>query len=87
MRAVPGVRARQRVRDGRRRDAAERRSLLDSPGVGVHIPPMVWGVQYKYSADAVLMVLASEHYDASDYLRDYDEYLELRRAAAAGKAI
>jgi len=52
--------------------------VLDSPGVGVYIPPMVWGVQYKYSADAVLMVLASESYDASDYLRDYDEYLELR---------
>jgi len=51
--------------------------ILDSPGVGLRIPPMVWGVQYKYSEDAVLMVLASEHYDASDYLRDYDEFLRL----------
>jgi acetyltransferase-like isoleucine patch superfamily enzyme/dTDP-4-dehydrorhamnose 3,5-epimerase-like enzyme len=50
---------------------------LDSPGAGVHIPPMVWGVQYKYSADAVLMVLASDVYGPDDYIRNYDEYLEL----------
>jgi UDP-2-acetamido-3-amino-2,3-dideoxy-glucuronate N-acetyltransferase len=30
--------------------------LLDRPDVGVHLPPMVWGIQYKYSADAVLLV-------------------------------
>jgi UDP-2-acetamido-3-amino-2,3-dideoxy-glucuronate N-acetyltransferase len=50
---------------------------LDSPGAGVHIPPLVWGVQYKYSADAVLMVLASDVYGPDDYIRNYDEYLEL----------
>jgi hypothetical protein len=38
---------------------------------------MVWGIQYKYTADAVLMVLASEAYDAGDYIRDYDEFLRL----------
>ena len=36
---------------------------------------MVWGIQYKYSADAVLLVLASHPYDADDYIRDYDEFL------------
>jgi hypothetical protein len=41
---------------------------------------MVWGIQYKYSADAVLLVFASEYYDAADYVRDYDEFLELLRA-------
>lgn len=51
--------------------------LLDSPRVGVHIPPMVWGVQYKFSSDAVLVVLASEPYDPADYIRDYDEFLAL----------
>lgn len=51
--------------------------LLDSPEIGVHIPPMVWGVQYKYSADAVLLVFASHYYDAKDYIRDYDEFLKL----------
>ena len=50
---------------------------LDSPAIGVHIPPMVWGIQYKYSSDAVLLVLASEKYDAADYIRDYDEFLKI----------
>ena len=48
--------------------------VLNSPGVALHIPPMVWGVQYKYSADAVFMVLASDVYNADDYIRDYDEF-------------
>lgn len=48
---------------------------LDSPGLAVHIPPMVWGVQYKYSPDAVLLVLASDKYDPADYIRDYEEFL------------
>lgn len=49
--------------------------LLNSPQLGVYLPPMVWGVQYKYSPDAVLMVLASHHYDTDDYIREYDRYL------------
>jgi acetyltransferase-like isoleucine patch superfamily enzyme/dTDP-4-dehydrorhamnose 3,5-epimerase-like enzyme len=48
---------------------------LDSPSLGLHIPPGVWGVQYKYSANAVLVVLASHIYDAEDYIRDYSEFL------------
>lgn len=50
---------------------------LEGPNYGLHIPPMVWGVQYKYSADAVLLVLASDVYDAADYIRDYDEFTQL----------
>ena len=49
--------------------------LLDSPLLGLHIPPMVWGIQYRFSADAVLLVLASDPYDAQDYIRNYDDYL------------
>ena len=41
---------------------------------------MVWGVQYRYSPDAVLLVFASEEYDADDYIRDYEEFVELVRA-------
>lgn len=48
---------------------------LDSPSTGLHIPPMIWATQYKYSPDAVLLVLASDVYDASDYIRNYDEFL------------
>lgn len=49
--------------------------LLDRPDVGVFLPAGVWGIQYKYSADAMLLVFASEHYRADDYIRDYSEYL------------
>jgi UDP-2-acetamido-3-amino-2,3-dideoxy-glucuronate N-acetyltransferase len=49
--------------------------VLDSPGTALSIPPMVWGVQYKFSAQAVLLVLASDVYDSADYIRDYDEFL------------
>lgn len=49
--------------------------ILDKPNMGLHIPPLVWGVQYKYSEDAVLFVLASDAYDSNDYLRNYGEFL------------
>lgn len=61
------------VDDGERRQEVR----LDAPSIGLHLPPMVWGVQYKYSSDAVLLVLASEPYDASDYIRNYDEFTTL----------
>jgi acetyltransferase-like isoleucine patch superfamily enzyme/dTDP-4-dehydrorhamnose 3,5-epimerase-like enzyme len=51
--------------------------VLDSPAVGLHLPPLVWGIQYKYSPDAMLAVFASEHYDPTDYIRDYDEFRRL----------
>lgn len=47
---------------------------LDSPAVGLHMPAWTWGAQYNYSADAVLGVFASHPYDASDYIRDYEEF-------------
>jgi acetyltransferase-like isoleucine patch superfamily enzyme len=55
--------------------------VLDKPNLGIHLPPMTWAVQYKYSADAVLLVVASHHYAAADYIRDYDEFLRLLSAA------
>ncbi len=51
--------------------------ILDRPNLGLHVPPMVWGVQYKYTPDAVLLVLASDYYDPADYIRDYSEFLSL----------
>jgi acetyltransferase-like isoleucine patch superfamily enzyme len=61
------------VDDGRIREEI----LLDSPRIGVHLEPMVWAVQYKFSSDAMLLVLASEKYDSESYIRDYDEYEQL----------
>lgn len=49
--------------------------LLSTPTLGLHIPPMVWSTQHKYSSDAILLVLASDVYDASDYIREYGVYL------------
>jgi acetyltransferase-like isoleucine patch superfamily enzyme/dTDP-4-dehydrorhamnose 3,5-epimerase-like enzyme len=56
--------------------------LLDRPDIGIHLPPMVWGIQYKYSADAVLLVFASHYYDSADYIRDYLEFTRLVGNAA-----
>ena len=50
--------------------------LLDRPNLGIHLPPMIWGVQYRYSEDATLLVLASHTYDAADYIRSYQDYLD-----------
>ncbi len=51
--------------------------LLDRPDMGIHLAPMVWGIQYKYSIDAVLLVFASHYYDNRDYIRDYTEFRQL----------
>jgi dTDP-4-dehydrorhamnose 3,5-epimerase-like enzyme len=54
---------------------------LDRPDAGLYIPPMVWGIQYKYSHDAVLLVFASHPYDPDDYIRNYDQFLKLKGVA------
>ena len=58
------------VDDGLKRDEF----LLDNPKLGLYMPPGTWGTQYKYSADAILLVLASHPYSADDYIREYDEF-------------
>lgn len=50
--------------------------VLDSPDKGLMIGPMVWGEQFDYSEDAVLLVLTSEYFDENDYIRNYDIYLQ-----------
>lgn len=50
---------------------------LEGPEVGIYLPPMTWGIQYKYSNDAILLVFASDYYDNGDYIRDYDEFKRL----------
>jgi hypothetical protein len=66
------------VDDGRAREEF----LLDRPDLGLHVPPLIWRMHYKYSPDALLLVFASHHYDAADYVRDYGEYLKLVGAAS-----
>jgi hypothetical protein len=50
---------------------------LTSPTVGLYIPPMIWSMQYRYSRDAAIIVVAELPYDADDYIRDYEAFLEL----------
>ena len=49
---------------------------LDSPAKGLLIDVMQWHEMSNFSQDCVLMVLASEHYDESDYIRDYAAFLQ-----------
>lgn len=56
--------------DGRNRTEV----LLDRPELGVFMPAMVWGTQYRYTDDAILLVFASEQYNSDDYIRSYEEF-------------
>jgi UDP-2-acetamido-3-amino-2,3-dideoxy-glucuronate N-acetyltransferase len=62
-------------------DGTDRQEFqLNGPEVGIHLPPMVWGIQYKYSADALLLVFASHYYDSADYIRNYSDFLAMIKA-------
>ena len=62
-----------RITDGKESFVAE----LDKPKMGVYIPRMLWKDMYDFSEDSVLLVLASTHYDGSEYIRDYGEYIKI----------
>lgn len=61
------------IDDGRNRDEI----LLDGPAFGLSIPPRVWSTQRRFSRDAVLLVLSSDVYDPDEYIRSYDEFMEI----------
>lgn len=50
---------------------------LDDPSKGIFIGSMVWHEMYDYREDAVIMVIADDYYNESDYIRDYDEFISL----------
>jgi dTDP-4-dehydrorhamnose 3,5-epimerase-like enzyme len=54
--------------------------VLDRPNLGLYLPPMIWGIQYQHTSDALLLVFASEYYDPADYIRDYGEFLHAVKA-------
>lgn len=62
-----------RVDDGKE----EKVYVLDKPHEGVYIPKMVWKDMYDFSEDSILLVLASEHYDGDEYIRDYNSYKKM----------
>ena len=66
--------------------AARETFVLDRPDVALEIGPMIWREMSDFSPDAVLLVLASKHYDDSDYIRDYDVFVALARDLARRNA-
>ena len=50
---------------------------LNKPNLGLFQDALIWGSMHDFSSDCVLMVLADEYYDASDYITDYDKFLEV----------
>lgn len=61
-----------RITDGEEEIIVE----LDRPMTGVYIPKMIWKDMYDFSEDSILLVLASTHYDGTEYIRNYEEYLK-----------
>ena len=53
---------------------------LNKPKMGLFIDTMLWKDMYDFSPDSVLLVLASEHYDSEEYIRDYDKYIEMLKS-------
>jgi len=59
-------------------DGVNRREIrLEDATMGLYLAPMVWGIQYKFDPDSVLMVAASHSYENADYIRDYSAFLKL----------
>lgn len=63
-----------KVKDGEGNEAVY---FLDRPHMGIYLPTMIWKDMYDFSADSVLLVLASEHYDPDEYIRDYDAFVQI----------
>jgi len=61
--------------DGKKREEIN----LDNPNQGLYIKNLIWREMKDFSPDCVLVVLASEHYNENDYIRDYDKFLEVTK--------
>ena len=59
------------IDDGRQRDTV----ILNKAHQGVYLDKMVWKDMCEFSSDSILLVLSSMSYDASEYIRDYDEFV------------
>ena len=57
--------------------AQQHNYTLNRPYQGLLVPPGIWSKQHNFSSGSVCLVLASDHYDEADYVRDYDEFLKL----------
>ena len=62
------------VNDGK----TKRTVMLNRPYYGLHIPPGIWASEKSFSSGAICLVLASHTYDATDYIRKYDDFLKFK---------
>ena len=61
-------------------DGINKRTVtLNLPYFGLHIPPGIWAAEKAFSSGAVCLVLASHKYSETDYIRDYENYIEFRK--------
>ncbi|MCK5538988.1 MAG: WxcM-like domain-containing protein [Bacteroidales bacterium] len=60
----------------------QKKVLLDKPNKGLLQKSMIWGEMHHLTEDCVLMVLADDLYDTDDYIRDYEQFLELAKVSS-----
>ncbi len=70
-----------KVLDGKGNEAV---FSLNRPHTGIYLPTWVWKDMYDFSADSVLLVLASEAYDPGEYIRDYSTFLRKVQSRGSG---
>lgn len=63
-----------KVKDGKGNEAV---FSLNRPHTGIYLPKMIWKDMYDFTEDSVLLCLASEYYDAGEYIRDYAEFVKM----------
>lgn len=56
----------------------KRTVMLNRPYMGLHIPPGVWAAEMGFSSGSICLVLASHTYDAEDYIRNYNDFLNFK---------
>ena len=69
--------------DGHRKKTIQ----LNRPYMGLHITPLIWDYMSNFSSGAIVLVLASDHYNPNDYIRDYDAFRQLRSAEVDKDAV
>lgn len=62
-----------KVKDGKGNEAV---FSLIRPNTGIFLPKMIWKEMYDFSKDSILLCLSSEHYDSSEYIKNYDDYIK-----------
>lgn len=75
-------RSKVKVKDGEGNEAIY---CLNRPHTGIYLPTMVWKDMYDFSEDSVLLVLTNTHYDANEYIRNYEEFARIVSESEADK--